>query len=62
MKYKMYALLLLLTISLSFQCKKQNICTDPVCQLPPVTQKGAHTFGCLVDGNPGLRTLQILGH
>lgn len=52
MKYSILVFLLLLTISLSFQCKKQNICTDPVCQLPPATQTGANTFGCLVDGKP----------
>ena len=54
MKNPIYAFLLLLTTSLSIQCKKQSIntCTDPVCQLPAATQTGAHTFGCLVDGKP----------
>jgi len=52
MKNKILSFLLLSTISLSFQCKKQNICTDPVCQIPPATQTGANTFGCLVDGKP----------
>ena len=50
---KLYLLILLFTtILLNINCKKQNICTDPVCQLPPATQTGANTFGCLVDGKP----------
>jgi len=50
---KLYLLILLFTtILLNINCKKQNICTDPVCQIPPVTQTGANTFGCLVDGKP----------
>ena len=32
------------------QCRKHD--PDPVSQLPPVTQTGANTFGCLVNGQP----------
>lgn len=53
MKKQICIFLLLSTISLiTLNCKKQNICTDPVCQIPPATQTGANTFGCLVDGKP----------
>lgn len=31
------------------QCKKNNP-TNPIDQLPPETQTGANTFGCLIDG------------
>jgi len=44
--------ILLLTISfflLSSSCKK-NKPTNPVDQLPPETQTGANTFGCLING------------
>lgn len=33
----------------SSQCKK-NEPTNPIDQLPPETQTGANTFGCLIDG------------
>lgn len=51
---RLHLLILLTAILLNTSCKKQNvnICTDPVCKLPPATQTGAHTFGCLVDGKP----------
>ena len=41
------ALLLAALLGLS-QCKKND--PDPVDQLPPATQTGANTFGCLVNG------------
>ena len=41
------ALLLAALLGLS-QCKKND--PDPVSQLPPATQTGANTFGCLVNG------------
>ena len=41
------ALLLAALLGLS-QCKKND--SDPVDQLPPATQTGANTFGCLVNG------------
>ena len=39
--------LLLLLFAFS-QCKKNQ--TNPIDELPPETQTGANTFGCLVDG------------
>jgi hypothetical protein len=43
--------LLLVTALLALsQCKKNN--PDPVSQLPPATQVGANTLGCLVNGQP----------
>lgn len=43
------ALLLAALLGLS-QCKKKD--PDPVDQLPPATQTGANSFGCLVNGQP----------
>ncbi len=40
--------LLLLPLALLLGCKKND--PDPVDQLPPATQTGANTFGCLVNG------------
>lgn len=40
-------LLLAALLGLS-QCKKHD--PDPVDQLPPATQTGANTFGCLLNG------------
>lgn len=47
----MKQLLLLATslILLSSSCRKNKI-KEPVDQLPPETQTGANTFGCLIDG------------
>ena len=42
-------LLLAALLGLS-QCKKNN--PDPASQLPPATQTGANTLGCLVNGQP----------
>jgi hypothetical protein len=44
------ALLLAALLGLS-QCSKKDD-PDPVSQLPPATQTGANTFGCLVNGQP----------
>ena len=33
-------------------CKKELTTEDLVAQLPPATQTGANTFGCLIDGVP----------
>ena len=41
---------LLLICLITSNCKKHKTTADPVSQLPPVTQVGANTFGCLVDG------------
>ncbi len=43
----LFALAALLGLS---QCKKHD--PDPLEQLPPATQTGANTFGCLVNGKP----------
>jgi hypothetical protein len=45
------ALLLAALLGLS-QCKKND--PDPASQLPPATQTGANTFGCLLNGQPWL--------
>ncbi len=45
-------LLTLFTILSAGSCKKE--CTDPICQLPPATQTGANTMGCLINGKPWL--------
>ena len=42
-----YSFLLFAAFSFS-QCKKKS--TNPIDELPPETQTGANTFGCLVDG------------
>ena len=42
-------LLLVALLGLS-KCKKND--ADPTSQLPPATQTGANTFGCLVNGQP----------
>nr|WP_315258202.1 hypothetical protein [uncultured Flavobacterium sp.] len=52
-------LLLLLTIALTLSCcdKDDDKPKNPIDQLPPATQIGANTFGCLLDGEvfkPGL--------
>jgi hypothetical protein len=39
-----------LALSLLTQCKKADL--DPASQLPPATQTGAGTFGCLLNGQP----------
>ncbi len=41
---------LLLPLALLLGCKKND--PDPLSQLPPATQTGANTFGCLVNGQP----------
>ncbi|WP_207491681.1 hypothetical protein [Aridibaculum aurantiacum] len=50
MKNTLFLLPIFLFINIS--CKKE--CTDPLCQLPPATQTGANTMGCLVNGQPWL--------
>ena len=39
-----------LTLLLLTQCQKEKADPDPASQLPPATQTGANTFGCLVNG------------
>lgn len=45
-------LLLLLTITLTLSCckKDDDQSTNPIDQLPPATQTGEQTFGCLING------------
>ena len=42
--------LLFLLLLLTFSCSKEEDCDNPVDCLPPVTQIGANTAGCLVNG------------
>jgi len=45
--------LLLLILFLSFNsCSKNDNCDNPVECLPPATQTGARTFGCLINNKP----------
>ncbi|HVT84420.1 MAG TPA: hypothetical protein VHD35_04415 [Chitinophagaceae bacterium] len=41
-------LLLLALVSLQISCRKSSIKSEP--QLPPITQIGANTFGCKING------------
>jgi hypothetical protein len=45
-------LLLALLLGLSHCKKGDSGPIDPASQLPPATQTGAHTFGCLLNGQP----------
>ena len=49
-KLLLYSALLLLTQC--SKCKNDPAPTDPASQLPPATQTGANTFGCLLNGQP----------
>ena len=49
-KLPLYAALL--TLTQCSQCKNTPAPADPAAQLPPATQTGAGTFGCLVNGQP----------
>ncbi len=44
--------LLILTIIILSSCNKDDDRVAPIDQLPPATQTGAGTFGCLVNGEP----------
>lgn len=48
MKRKSACVFLLLAVALLGQCKKKD--PHPESRLPPATQSGANTFGCLVNG------------
>ena len=50
MKTKLPLYLALLLLTQCSKCKKDD--PAPVDQLPPATQSGANTFGCLVNGQP----------
>lgn len=47
-KQNLVSLILLLFVVILLQCKKKD--PEPIDQLPPVTQTGANTFGCLLNG------------
>ena len=49
-KLLLYSALLLLTQC--SKCKNDPAPTDPASRLPPATQTGANTFGCLLNGQP----------
>lgn len=59
----MKKLILLLTIILTlFSCNKDdNKSQNPIDQLPPATQTGANTAGCLVNGEAFLPKGTSLG-
>ena len=42
------SIILTVTVLTASMCRKKTV--DPIDQLPPETQTGANTFGCLVDG------------
>ena len=45
---RIFSVISLFIVLVSGNCKKNN--SDPIEQLPPETQTGANTFGCLIDG------------
>ena len=52
MKRKLLLYLCLATLTQCSKCKNDPAPADPASQLPPATQTGANTFGCLVNGQP----------
>lgn len=46
------ALLLIITAALCQGCKKDDNLPWPLSELPPATQTGENTFGCLINGEP----------
>ncbi len=48
--YQAFFLLLIATMTIMTACKKENTLQDELSKLPPATQTGANTFGCLVNG------------
>ncbi len=42
----------LVIICLAVACSKKDICDNPIDCLPPATQTGAGTIGCLINGQP----------
>ena len=50
MKRKTYLLLLIPLLVLTSCFNDDNINKAPIDQLPPPTQSGKYTFGCLVNG------------
>ena len=52
MKTKLPLSLAVLLLTQCSKCKNDPAPADPASQLPPATQTGANTFGCLVNGQP----------
>jgi hypothetical protein len=48
MKRKILSIIFLCFAAINFTCKKHSV--NPVDTLPPATQTGANTFGCLING------------
>jgi hypothetical protein len=48
MKRKFFSLIFFCFALVNFTCKKHSV--NPVDTLPPATQTGANTFGCLING------------
>ena len=48
--YKTLLLALIATTTIMAACKKENTQQNELAKLPTVTQTGANTFGCLVNG------------
>ena len=44
-----YLITIVLTIALCCSCNREDFSADPTI-MPPATQTGANTFGCLIDG------------
>ena len=44
-----YLITIVLTIALCCSCDREDFSADPTI-MPPATQTGANTFGCLIDG------------
>ena len=42
----------LVIICLAVACSKKDNCDNPIDCLPPATQTGAGTIGCLINGQP----------
>ena len=53
--------LLFILLLLTFSCSKDENCDNPVDCLPPLTQTGANTAGCLVNGRVLLPSGRSLG-
>ena len=53
-------LLLFMALLLGYK-KNEPAPADPVSKLPPATQTGANTFGCLLNGQPWLPTYSFTG-
>ena len=50
MKKLSYILLIVLTVPLlAMECEEPEVIEPPL-ELPPITQQGANTFGCLING------------